>query len=106
MSQKIRIRVEGYDHDIIDQYVKDIIAAAKRTGAKVSGPVFLPTQIERITVLRSPVIDKNSREQFEVRTHKRLVDIVEPTVRTTDEMKSLTAPAGVDIRMKLITEEK
>lgn len=106
MAQKIRIRVEGYDHDILDQYVKEIVAAAERTGARISGPVFLPTRIERITVLRSTNIDKNSREQFEIRTHKRLIDIHEPTVRTTDEMKRLTAPAGVDIRMKLILEEK
>lgn len=106
MGQKIRIRVEGYDHTIMDQYVRDIIEAAKRTGAKVNGPIFLPTHIERITVLRSSNIDKNSRDQFEIRTHKRLVDIVEPTARTTDELKNLTAPAGVDIKMKLITEEK
>jgi small subunit ribosomal protein S10 len=106
MGQKIRIRVEGYDHDIIDQYVREIIEAVKRTGAKINGPMFLPTHIERITVLRSSNIDKNSREQFEIRTHKRLIDIVEPTARTTDELKNLTAPAGVDIKMKLITEEK
>lgn len=106
MAQKIRIRVEGYDSSLVDQYVRQIVDAVLRTRANVRGPVFLPTRISRITVLRSSNIDKNSREQFEIRTHKRLLDILGPTARTTDELKNLTAPAGVDIRMKLITEEK
>ena len=99
-GQRIRIRIEGYDHATIDQSALNIVNTAKRTGAKVSGPIPLPTRIERITVLRSPHVDKKSREQFEVRTHKRLVDITAPTAKTIDEMKNLSMPAGVDIRVK------
>ena len=99
-GQRIRIRIEGYDHATIDQSALNIVNTAKRTGAKVSGPIPLPTRIERITVLRSPHVDKKSREQFEVRTHKRLVDITEPTAKTIDELKNLSMPAGVDIRVK------
>ena len=100
MSGRIRIRMEAYDHEILDQSAREIVETAKRTGAKVSGPIPLPTKIERYTVLRSPHIDKRSREQFEIRTHKRLVDIVEPTANTVDALRRLNLPAGVEIRMK------
>lgn len=100
MSERIRIRMEAYDHEILDQSAREIVETAKRTGAKVSGPIPLPTKIERYTVLRSPHIDKRSREQFEIRTHKRLVDIVEPTAKTVDALRRLNLPAGVEIRMK------
>ncbi len=106
MAQRIRIRVEGYDHEIIDQSTMEIVNTAKRTGAQVRGPIPLPTRIERITVLRSPHVDKKSREQFEIRTHKRLVDITEPTPRTIDELRNLNMPAGVDIRVKALLDEK
>lgn len=99
-QEKIRIRIEAYDHEIIDQSAEDIIHRAKKSGARVHGPVPLPTDIERYTVLRSPHINKNSREQFEIRTHKRLIDITEPTVKTIDELKNLNVPAGVEIRIK------
>jgi small subunit ribosomal protein S10 len=92
--------MEAYDHEILDQSAREIVETAKRTGAKVSGPIPLPTKIERYTVLRSPHIDKRSREQFEIRTHKRLVDIVEPTAKTVDALRRLNLPAGVEIRMK------
>ncbi len=100
MPDRIRIRMEAYDHEILDQSAQEIVETAKRTGAKVSGPIPLPTKIERYTVLRSPHIDKRSREQFEIRTHKRLVDIVEPTAKTVDALRRLNLPAGVEIRMK------
>ena len=100
MPERIRIRMEAYDHEILDQSAQEIVETAKRTGAKVSGPVPLPTKIERYTVLRSPHIDKRSREQFEIRTHKRLVDIIEPTGKTVDALRRLSLPAGVEIRMK------
>jgi small subunit ribosomal protein S10 len=100
VSERIRIRMEAYDHEILDQSAREIVETAKRTGAKVSGPIPLPTKIERYTVLRSPHIDKRSREQFEIRTHKRLVDIVEPTAKTVDALRRLNLPAGVEIRMK------
>ena len=100
MAQRIRIRIEGYDHEIIDQSAMDIVNTAKRTGAKVRGPIPLPTKIERITVLRSPHVDKKSREQFEVRTHKRLLDILEPTSQTVDALMKLELPAGVDVEIK------
>ena len=100
MPDRIRIRMEAYDHEILDQSAREIVETAKRTGAKVSGPIPLPTKIERYTVLRSPHIDKRSREQFEIRTHKRLVDIVEPTAKTVDALRRLNLPAGVEIRMK------
>ena len=98
--QKIRIKLKAYDHCLLDQAVKDIVEAVKRTGAVVSGPVPLPTKSEIYTVLRSPVVDKKSREQFELSTHKRLVEIFEPTAKTIDSLKKLNLPAGVDIEIK------
>lgn len=98
--QKIRIKLKAYDHCLLDQAVKDIVEAVKRTGAVVSGPVPLPTKREIYTVLRSPVVDKKSREQFELSTHKRLVEIFEPTAMTIDSLKKLNLPAGVDIEIK------
>jgi small subunit ribosomal protein S10 len=100
-KQRIRIRLKGYDHRVLDQSASEIVDTAKRTGAKICGPIPLPTEIERYTVLRSPHVDKKSREQFEIRTHKRLVDILDPTAKTVDELKKLNLPAGVDIRIKL-----
>ena len=100
MSDKIQIRMEAYDHEALDQSAVDIVETAKRTGARVAGPIPLPTRIERYTVLRSPFIDKKSREQFEIRTHKRLIYISEPTSQTVDALSSLNMPAGVDIRIK------
>ncbi len=97
---KIRIRMEAYDHKALDSSALEIVETAKRPGAKVSGPVPLPTRIEIYTVLRSPHIDKKSREQFEIRTHKRLVDIIEPTGKTVDALGKLNLPAGVYIRIK------
>ncbi len=101
MQPKIKIRMEAYDHEAIDQSARDIVETAKRTGARVSGPVPLPTRIERFTVLRSPHIDKKSREQFEIRTHKRLIFISEPTAKTMDALAKLNMPAGVDIRIRV-----
>ena len=101
MDQRIRIRMEAYDHRILDLSAKQIVDAATRTGAKVSGPVPLPTRIERYTVLRSPHIDKKSREQFEIRTHKRLIDIIDPTIPTVDALNNLKIPAGVEIKIKV-----
>ena len=97
---KIRIRMEAYDHGILDQSAADIVETAKRTGAKVSGPIPLPTRMERYTVLRSPHVDKKSREQFEIRTHKRLIDIIEPTPKTVDALNKLNMPAGIEIKIK------
>jgi len=99
-NERIRIRMEAYDHTILDQSAKDIVDTAKRTEAIVHGPIPLPTRIERYTVLRSPHIDKKSREQFEIRTHKRLIDIVQPTNKTIDALNKLSLPAGVDIKIK------
>ena len=93
--------MEAYDHEILDQSAQEIVETAKRTGAKVSGPIPLPTKIERYTVLRSPHIDKRSREQFEIRTHKRLLDIVDPTPQTVDALMKLDLAAGVDVEIKL-----
>ncbi|MDX2225513.1 MAG: 30S ribosomal protein S10 [Verrucomicrobiae bacterium] len=101
MSQKIRIRLKGFDHRILDQSAGDIVETAKRTGARVAGPIPLPTKTERWTVNRSPHADKKSMEQFERRTHKRLLDIVDPTAKTIDELKKLNLPAGVDITIKI-----
>jgi len=106
MAQRIRIRIEGYDHEVIDQSAMDIVNTSKRTGAKVRGPIPLPTKIERITVLRSPHVDKKSREQYEIRTHKRVIDITEPTAKTIDELRNLNMPAGIDIRVKAMLDEK
>ena len=100
MDQRIRIRMEAYEHRILDQSTSEIVETAKRTGAKVAGPVPLPTRIERYTVLRGPHIDKKSREQFEIRTHKRLLDIIQPTAKTIDALGKLNLPAGVYIRIK------
>ena len=98
---RIRIRLQGYDYRIIDQSAADIVDTAKRSGARVAGPVPLPTRIEKISVNRSPHVNKKSMEQFEQRTHKRLIDIVEPTVQTVDELKKLNLPAGVDIAINV-----
>lgn len=100
-KQRIRIRLKAYDHKILDQSANQIVDTAQRTGANISGPVPLPTEINRYTVLRSPFIDKDSREQFEIRTHKRLIDVLEPTPKTVDALMRLNLPAGVDIEIKL-----
>ena len=100
-TQRIRIRLKAYDHNLLDQSVKEIVETPKRTGAKVAGPIPLPTEINRFTVLRSPHVDKKSREQFEIRTHKRLIDIVEPTQATVDALGKLDLSAGIDIEIKL-----
>lgn len=100
-NSKIKIRMEAYDHDILDKSALELVDAAKKTGATVSGPVPLPTRIERYTVLRSPHIDKKSREQFEIRTHKRLVYILETTPKTMEALTKLNMPAGVDIKVKV-----
>ena len=97
---KIRIRLKAYDHKLLDQSVSDIIDTVRTTGARIVGPVPLPTNISRYTVLRGPHIDKKSREQFEVRTHKRLIDIVEPTAQTLDSLMNLDLAAGVDVEIK------
>ncbi len=101
MSQKIRIRLKGYDHRLLDQSVKEIVETAARTGAKIAGPIPLPTKISKITVLRSPHVDKKSREQFEIRTHKRLIDIIDPTPQTVDALMKLDLSAGIDVEIKL-----
>jgi len=100
-AQRIRIRLKAYDHRVIDQSVRDIVETVKRTGAMVAGPIPLPTRVERFTVQRSPHSDKKSMETFEQRTHKRLLDILEPTAKTVDELKKLNLPAGVDITIKI-----
>ena len=100
-GQRIRIRLKAYDYRVLDQSVSDIVETAKRTGARVVGPIPMPTRIERYSVNRSVHADKKSMEQFEIRTHKRLLDIVEPTARTVDELKKLNMPAGVDITIKI-----
>jgi len=100
-GQRIRIRLKAYDHRIIDKSAAEIVDTAKRTGARVVGPIPLPTDFEKFTVLRSPHIDKKSREQFEIRTHKRLLDILDPTAKTVDELKKLNLAAGVDIKIKV-----
>ena len=98
---KVRIRLKGYDHRVLDQSARKIVDEAERTGATVVGPVPLPTKIEKFTVMRSTFIDKDSREQFEIRTPTRLVDILEPTGKTLDALQKLNLPAGVDIEIKL-----
>ncbi len=100
-SQKIRIRLKAYDHRLLDQSVEEIVDTAKRTGAKIVGPVPLPTVINKYCVLRSPHVDKKSREQFEIRTHKRLIDLLEPTEQTVDALMKLDLSAGVDVEIKL-----
>ncbi|WP_455372837.1 30S ribosomal protein S10 [Limibacillus halophilus] len=100
-SQNIRIRLKAFDHRVLDQSTSEIVNTAKRTGAQVRGPIPLPTRIERFTVLRGPHIDKKSREQFEIRTHKRLLDIVDPTPQTVDALMKLDLASGVDVEIKL-----
>ena len=100
MKDKIQIRMEAYDHEALDQSCLEIVETAKRTGARVAGPIPLPTRIERYTVLRSPFIDKKSREQFEIRTHTRLLDILEPNKQTLDALMKLDLSAGVDVEIK------
>ena len=99
-KQRIRIRLKAYDHRVLDQSVRQIVDTAERTGAMIVGPVPLPTKIEKFTVLRSPFIDKDSREQFEIRTHKRLIDVVDPQSKTIDALVRLNLPAGVDVEIK------
>ncbi len=100
-SQNIRIRLKAFDHRVLDQSTYEIVATAKRTGARVRGPIPLPTRIEKITVNRSAHIDKKSREQFEIRTHKRLLDIIDPTPQTVDALMKLDLASGVDVEIKL-----
>ncbi len=99
-ERKIRIKLKGYDHRLLDQSAAEIVESARRTGASVAGPVPLPTKREIYTVLRSPHIDKKSREQFQMKTHKRLLDIINPTSKTIDALKKLDLPAGVDVEIK------
>lgn len=101
MSQKIRIRLRAFDHRAIDRSTVEIVETAKRTGAKVAGPVPLPTRVEKFSVNKSVHVNKKSADQFEIRTHKRLLDIVNPTARTVDELKKLNLPAGVDIQIHI-----
>ena len=100
-QEMIRIRLKAYDHQLIDASAEKIVETAKRTGAKVHGPIPLPTRIEKFSVNRSVHVNKKSAEQFEIRTHKRLLDIVDPTARTIDELKKLNLPAGVDITIRI-----
>ncbi len=103
MNGQIRIRLEAYDHQVLDASAKEIVDLARQSGAKVTGPIPLPTRREIYTVNRSPFIDKKSREQFEIRTHKRVIDIPEPTAQTVDSLNRLAIPAGIFVRMKLTT---
>lgn len=100
-KQKIRIRLKAYDHRVLDQSAKRIVETAERSGAQVAGPVPLPTKIERFTVIRSPFIDKDSQEHFEIRTHNRLIDVMDPDSKTIDMLMRLNLPAGVDIEIKI-----
>jgi small subunit ribosomal protein S10 len=100
-NQKIRIRLKAFDYKLIDQSAQEIVETAKRTGAVVKGPIPLPTSIERFDVLRSPHVNKTSRDQFEIRTHRRLMDIMDPTDKTVDALMKLDLPAGVDVEIKL-----
>jgi small subunit ribosomal protein S10 len=104
-ATKIRIRLKAFDHQLLDKSASDIVETAKRTGARVAGPIPLPTHISRYTVLRGPHVDKKSREQFEIRTHKRLLDILEPTQQTVDALMKLDLPAGVDVEIKAFGKE-
>lgn len=101
MDQKIRIKLRAYDHRLLDQSVKEIVDTAQRTGARIAGPIPLPTRINKFTILRSPHVDKKSREQFEIRTHKRLIDIYDPTPDTVDALMKLELASGVDVEIKL-----
>lgn len=100
-ATKIRIRLKAYDHRLLDQSASEIVETAKRTGARVAGPIPLPTRISKFTVLRGPHVDKKSREQFEIRTHRRLLDIVDPTPQTVDALMKLDLAAGVDVEIKV-----
>ncbi len=100
-KQRIRIKLKAFDHRVLDRSVKDIVKTAEETGAIVVGPVPLPTRIEKFTVMRSPFIDKDSREQFEIRTHKRLIELREPSSKTIEKLMELNLPSGVDIEIKL-----
>ncbi|MCR4405463.1 MAG: 30S ribosomal protein S10 [Anaerolineae bacterium] len=100
-KQRIRIRLKAYDHRVLDQSARRIVETAERTGAQVVGPVPLPTKIERFTVQRSPFVDKDSQEHFEIRTHKRLIDVIDPGSKTIDSLMRLNLPAGVDIEIKM-----
>jgi small subunit ribosomal protein S10 len=100
--QQIRIRLKAFDHRMLDQSAREIVSTAKRTGAQVRGPVPLPTRLERFTVNRSPHVDKKSREQFEIRTHKRVLDIVDPTPQTVDALMKLDLAAGVDVQIQVL----
>ncbi len=100
-NQRIRIRLKAFDHRLIDQSTNEIVCTAKRTGARVHGPIPLPTKIERFTVLVSPHVDKDARDQYEIRTHKRLIDIVEPTDKTVDALMKLNLASGVDVQISL-----
>jgi small subunit ribosomal protein S10 len=100
-SQNIRIRLKAFDHRVLDQSASEIVNTARRTGAQVKGPIPLPTRIEKFTVLRGPHVDKKSREQFEIRTHKRLLDIIDPTPQTVDALMKLDLASGVDVEIKL-----
>ena len=102
-NERIRIRMEAYDHEVLDRTAQEIVSTAQNTGASVHGPIPLPTRIERYTVLRSPHIDRKSREQFEIRTHKRLIDILQPTGKTIEALnKGLSLPPGVDIKIRVL----
>jgi small subunit ribosomal protein S10 len=103
-TQSIRIRLKAFDHRILDQSSAEIVNTAKRTGARVRGPVPLPTRIEKFSVIRSPHVDKRSQEQFEMRTHKRLLDVVEPTSQTIDALMKLDLPAGVSVEIKVMEQ--
>ena len=100
-NYRIRIKLKAYEHNLIDQSAEKIVETARRTGARVSGPIPLPTEKEIVTILRSPHVNKDSREQFEIRTHKRLIDILQPSAKTVDALMKLDLPAGVDIKIKL-----
>jgi small subunit ribosomal protein S10 len=100
-EQRIRIKLKAYDHRMLDHSLNELVMTAKRTGASIAGPVLLPTSIRKYTVLRSPHVDKKSREQFEMRIHKRLIDILHPTAQTVDALMKLDLPAGVDVEIKL-----
>jgi len=100
-TQKIRIRLKGYDHKLLDQSTQEIVETAKRTGATIAGPIPLPTSINKYCVLRAPHVNKKAREQFEMRTHRRLLDILEPTQQTIDSLMKLELSAGVDVEIKL-----
>lgn len=101
MNQKIRIKLKAYDHKLLDRSVKEIADTAQRTGARIAGPIPLPTKINKFTILRSPHVDKKSREQFEIRTHKRMIDIHDPTPDTVDALMKLELASGVDVEIKL-----